>query len=186
MGANLIAPAVAHVGGTINHLWSAPGHIRAKVRAYGDARWVRKPATHTSQAYTLGNLPLSNSAASPTTITSLTLPGPGQYLVTAAGMAWSDVNNDRAGIEIARNGTAISSFFNQIGLNTNNQPANYAITRLVSVSGASATIVVRGWRDQGTGTINVFENSLTATRVASGSGAQRALTARSSGTVGAP
>jgi hypothetical protein len=38
MGASLITPAVAHVGGTLNHLWSAPNHIRDK----GDARWVKK------------------------------------------------------------------------------------------------------------------------------------------------
>jgi hypothetical protein len=42
MGANLIAPAVAHVGGTIDHLWGAPGHIKAKVKAYGDGRWAKK------------------------------------------------------------------------------------------------------------------------------------------------
>jgi hypothetical protein len=40
MGASLITPAVAHVGGTLNHLWGAPNHIRDK----GDARWVRKTA----------------------------------------------------------------------------------------------------------------------------------------------
>lgn len=40
MGASVISPAVAHVGGTLNHLWNAPGHIKAKVRAFGDPRWV--------------------------------------------------------------------------------------------------------------------------------------------------
>lgn len=38
MGTTLLTPAVAHVGGSLNHLWGAPGHIRAK----GDARWVQK------------------------------------------------------------------------------------------------------------------------------------------------
>jgi hypothetical protein len=40
IGATLITPAVAHVGGTLNHLWGAPNHIRDKVRAFGDPRWV--------------------------------------------------------------------------------------------------------------------------------------------------
>jgi hypothetical protein len=40
MGATLITPAVAHVGGTLNHLWGAPNHIRDKVRAFGDPRWI--------------------------------------------------------------------------------------------------------------------------------------------------
>jgi hypothetical protein len=40
MGATLITPAVAHVTRNLDHLWSAPGHIRAK----GDARWVRRTA----------------------------------------------------------------------------------------------------------------------------------------------
>jgi hypothetical protein len=38
MGATLITPAVAHVSSSLDHLWSAPNHIRDK----GDARWVRK------------------------------------------------------------------------------------------------------------------------------------------------
>jgi hypothetical protein len=40
LGATLITPAVAHVGGTLNHLWGAPNHIRDKVRAFGDPRWI--------------------------------------------------------------------------------------------------------------------------------------------------
>jgi hypothetical protein len=40
IGATLITPAVAHVGGTLNHLWGAPNHIRDKVRAFGDPRWI--------------------------------------------------------------------------------------------------------------------------------------------------
>jgi hypothetical protein len=42
MGASLLTPAVAHVGGSLNHLWGAPGHIKAKVKSYGDSRWVQK------------------------------------------------------------------------------------------------------------------------------------------------
>jgi hypothetical protein len=40
IGATLITPAVAHVGGTLSHLWGAPNHIRDKVRAFGDPRWI--------------------------------------------------------------------------------------------------------------------------------------------------
>src|SRR5918996_6279041 len=47
MGATLITPAVAHVGGTLTHLWNAPNHIRDKVRAYGDNRWLGKTAKAT-------------------------------------------------------------------------------------------------------------------------------------------
>jgi hypothetical protein len=41
VGAVLVSPAVAHVGETIDHLWGAPGHIRAKVQSFGDARYMR-------------------------------------------------------------------------------------------------------------------------------------------------
>lgn len=51
MGATLITPAVAHVGGTLNHLWSAPNHIRDKVRAYGDNRWLGKAAKAVDSAH---------------------------------------------------------------------------------------------------------------------------------------
>lgn len=51
MGATLITPAVAHVGGTLNHLWSAPNHIRDKVRAFGDARWLGINAQAQSALY---------------------------------------------------------------------------------------------------------------------------------------
>ncbi|MGH2682637.1 MAG: hypothetical protein ACRDIX_05335 [Actinomycetota bacterium] len=51
MGATLITPAVAHVGGTITHLWGAPGHIKAKVKAYGDNRWLGKAAKAVDAAH---------------------------------------------------------------------------------------------------------------------------------------
>jgi hypothetical protein len=51
MGATLITPAVAHVGGTLSHLWSAPNHIRDKVRVYGDNRWLGKTAKATDSAH---------------------------------------------------------------------------------------------------------------------------------------
>ena len=48
--AALIAPAGAHVGGTLSHLWGAPGHIKAKVmqlvytKAQSNARYLGKSA----------------------------------------------------------------------------------------------------------------------------------------------
>lgn len=38
IGAILITPAVAHVGGTVGHLWR--DHLRARVINLGDPRWV--------------------------------------------------------------------------------------------------------------------------------------------------
>jgi hypothetical protein len=38
MGATLITPAVAHVGGTVGHLWFQ--HIRSRVINLGDPRWI--------------------------------------------------------------------------------------------------------------------------------------------------
>lgn len=37
-------PAVAHVTSNLSHLWGAPNHIKAKVKSYGDTRWVRRTA----------------------------------------------------------------------------------------------------------------------------------------------
>jgi hypothetical protein len=44
-GAILVSPASAHVGTTIAHLWGAPNHIRAKVQAFSDARYMRFGST---------------------------------------------------------------------------------------------------------------------------------------------
>jgi len=41
VGAILVSPAGAHVGGTIAHLWGAPNHIKAKVQAFSDGRYIR-------------------------------------------------------------------------------------------------------------------------------------------------
>lgn len=44
-GAILVSPASAHVGATIAHLWGAPNHIKAKVQAFSDARYMRFGST---------------------------------------------------------------------------------------------------------------------------------------------
>lgn len=49
LGATLVAPAGAHLGTTIAHLWGGPGHIKAKVRTFGDGRWASKAHNHDSQ-----------------------------------------------------------------------------------------------------------------------------------------
>ena len=41
IGALLIPPVAAHVGGTINHLWGAPNHLKKKVQTFSDARYHR-------------------------------------------------------------------------------------------------------------------------------------------------
>jgi hypothetical protein len=40
-GILLVSPAGAHVGDTIAHIWGAPGHIKDKVEAFSDARYMR-------------------------------------------------------------------------------------------------------------------------------------------------
>lgn len=80
MGASLLSPAVAHVGGTVTHLW---GHLKPKVKTYGDGRWLKKTA---QPGYNYNNngdanalVGLTGSGAS---LTSVTLQAP------AAGFAW--------------------------------------------------------------------------------------------------
>jgi hypothetical protein len=139
--------------------------------------------SETRQNFVVGNLALSNSAASKTTITTLTLPGPADYLINATGMVFSSVSGDKAGIELARDGAAVGSYFNEVGLPTGNVAENYAVNRLVHVAGASSVVVIRGWRHSGTGSLMVFTNTLTATRVGSAFGAQ-SVASKSTGSVG--
>lgn len=40
-GILLVSPAGAHVGDTIAHLWGAPDHIKDKVEAFSDARYMQ-------------------------------------------------------------------------------------------------------------------------------------------------
>jgi hypothetical protein len=128
----------------------------------------------TSQAYTLGNLALGANSASKVTITSLTLTGPAFYQVNAAGMVFRSVASAGAlaAIDIALNGTELGGFYNQIGTESADEPENYAISRLVHVTGSSGTISIRGWNDIGSGTLFVFSNSLDATHVGTGVGSQ--------------
>jgi hypothetical protein len=127
----------------------------------------------TTQSYVLGNLALSNSAASKTTITSVVVSTAGDYLVNAAGMVWSTAGSpgaggERSAIEIARDGVQLGGFHNQIQQVADNSPVNYAITRLVRATTVPSTIAIRGWREQGAGTHRVFSNALEVTRVGSG------------------
>ena len=132
----------------------------------------------------LGNLALSNSSATPTTITNVVVNEAGTYLVNAAGMVFTSVSGDRTAVDIARNGAELGGFFNQIGQPAANLPANYAITRLVQITTVPSTIAIRGWRDLGTGNHFAFSNSLEVTRVGSGI-APQSVASPATGTVGA-
>ena len=150
------------------------------------AAGVQGPAgpSDSRQQFVQGNLALSNSSASKTTITTLTVPGPADYLIEATGMVFSGVAGDKAGIELARDGTAVGGYFNEVAMPGANQAENYAVNRLVHVSGTSSTIVIRGWRYTGTGSLFVFTNTLTATRVGSAIGAQSVSSSTANGSVG--
>jgi hypothetical protein len=52
LGSLLVRPAVAHVG-TWAHNWTV--HIKPRVQAYGDARWVRKAAVQTGYSSCAGS-----------------------------------------------------------------------------------------------------------------------------------
>ena len=198
VGVMLVAPpAGAHFLPSISHIWS---HIKPKA----DVRYANAVAgtdkaknadkldgldsttiALTRQDYVQGNLALSTSMASPTTITSLTLPGPANYLVTGAGMVFLEAGTGEIGVDLARDGSELGGWFNEIGLPNAGFSANYAITRLVNIPGSSGVVSIRGFRFGGTGTPWAFVNSLTATRVGSAVGAQRAVSrARAGGVVG--
>src|SRR5688500_11237328 len=89
MGANLIAPAVAHVGGTINHLWTAPGHIRAKVRAFGDARWLRKNMSRAAYSQT-SSIPTITAGTSADILTGTFIAPAPCALLMAGTFDWDD------------------------------------------------------------------------------------------------
>jgi hypothetical protein len=70
IGALLIPPVAAHVGGTINHLWGAPNHLKKKVQTFSDARYPRfggvlpKGKMQVGAWYGLGDENASSIAAS--------------------------------------------------------------------------------------------------------------------------
>ena len=128
------------------------------------------------QNYINGNLAVSTSAATPTTINSLVLPGPGTYLVTATASLFDGAtapSNCDISSTITRNGAVVGDHA-EVGTSL---PAageyiggNLSSERLLAVSGASQTIAVTAYRNHGTGTCTVFNRSLTATLVGSGVG----------------
>jgi hypothetical protein len=122
-----------------------------------------------------GNTEMSQSCNTPVALTSLTLNGPGYYLVTGTGTVFAPGTAEVAArLELRRDGAQIGSKFTEVhvqgGTAVDSTP--YTLNRLVYVPGASSTISVTGCR--WTGSVNplAFANVLTAIKVGSGAGAQ--------------
>jgi hypothetical protein len=128
------------------------------------------------QNYLNGNLAVSTTPATPTTINTLVLPGPGTYLVTASASLFDGATAPSTctiSATIARNGTTVGD---HAELGTAHPTAaeyvetNLSTQRLLAVSGASQTITVLAYRNHGAGTCTVFNRELSATLVGSGVG----------------
>jgi hypothetical protein len=104
----------------------------------------------------------------------MALTGPATYLITGSGFLFSSggtqvhmsVNFYRDASQLAHG--EVGSIVNATGF----VPASYAWSRLVNVTLASSTFEIRGCRQGGDGTPIVFGNSLNATRIGTGTGAQ--------------
>ena len=51
VGILLLGPSGAHIGTNITHLWGAPGHLKAKVKNFGDTLWAKKNHNHDRTYY---------------------------------------------------------------------------------------------------------------------------------------
>jgi hypothetical protein len=54
VGATMVSPVGAHITDSIDHLWGGDGHIRARVKNFGDGRWVKKGHNHNKQYVRFG------------------------------------------------------------------------------------------------------------------------------------
>jgi hypothetical protein len=72
LGATLITPAVAHVGGSVTHLF---GHLKPKIRSYGNTLWLGKTAkaADSLHADSADHATTADSADSATTAASATV-----------------------------------------------------------------------------------------------------------------
>lgn len=159
MGANLIAPAVAHVGGTINHLWGAPGHIKAKVKSYGDGRWAKKTtstrmgSTNTEAISSL----LSTDGEQVVASVSVTVPGTAKQLVEVTGnfMVW-DFSNSECPCEV-------DYYLAEQGSPSSGQNVAFAVVQNASLDGTPATATTTFTATPGTHTYELraqsFSNS---------------------------
>jgi hypothetical protein len=128
----------------------------------------------TTQVLATSNLSLSLTCATPTVITSLPLTGPAVYLITASGFLFSNGGTQvQVNIDFYRDASQLAHGEMGALVNaTSHVEESYSYSRLVNVSGATATIQIRGCRTQGDGTPVVFSNSINGTRVGTGTGAQ--------------
>ena len=79
MGANLIAPAVAHVGGW-THNWTE--HIKPRVRSFGDPRWVNGKEQAYARVLRSPSVALDTSRTK--NFSAVTRPSTGNYCLTPA------------------------------------------------------------------------------------------------------
>jgi hypothetical protein len=122
-----------------------------------------------------GNVEISASCNTPTTLASLNLQGSGYYVVTATGDLFTQGNVEAlAHVEIERDGQRVG-LWQEIrlaggGTLTNSTP--YALTRAIGVGSGSHTVTVTGCRWMGSSNPLAFGNVLTAIKVGSANGAQ--------------
>jgi hypothetical protein len=116
-----------------------------------------------------GNLELSQTCNTPTTITSLTLPGPGYYVINATGTVFTTGTSENlARIELQRDGSRLGAWSEvRVQGGTIADMTPYSMTRLVRVTGANQTVAIAGCRYQGSLNPLTFGNAMTAIQVAS-------------------
>jgi hypothetical protein len=149
----------------------------------GDQGEIGPSVTH--QNIRTNNLALSLNCATPTELTTLTLNGPATYLINASGFIFaSGVAPIQSNSAVNLYRGAVQLLHGEVGqeLNaTGHMPGAYAINRLVSIASATETIAVRACRQAGNATPTAFSNTLTATLVQSGTGAQTIASAVANG-----
>jgi hypothetical protein len=88
MGANLITPAVAHIG-SVTHLWKT--HLKPKVNAFGEARW-RTDARGAAFSYRDGSVDVVTNTAEAVAEVTLTAPRNGFALVQYSHTDFAQTN----------------------------------------------------------------------------------------------
>lgn len=113
----------------------------------------------------------------PVALTTLTLPGPASYLVTASGSVFPSgatpgncdggFQLDLDGFKSAHGGLSYNEAGGSVDASGNYVVGTYAVTQLVTVPGGSHTLTVDAWKHLGTNACVAFGNSLVATEVGS-------------------
>jgi hypothetical protein len=140
--------------------------------------------SRTDQNRSDGNTEVSLTCTPMTQLTALTLSGPATYLVSASGSFYTEGTapiQAIANVDLYRD--AAQLVHSEVGVEKTTAgylAGMYGITRLVNVTGATATISLRSCRRSGAGVPTAFGNTMTATLVQSGVGAQ-ALSPQSAG-----